>query len=182
MSVDIMIKKVRDLLPGDIFIYNSRTLVATDEWSDGCIWTTLPKHYSYVGIYDYATTSIDEIDGDAVVEVTGNMEEQNMVYAKFMHPSAGCRGDIGYAKSQGLVVGNRYEVDGIAIGLYFTEVWLKGFQYYFNSVQFEFEDENGSQSISLLILAAHMNIGGMTHGISRSFNNNFCCAKTGWRY
>ena len=143
MSVGIMIKKVRDLLPGDIFIYTSRTLVATDEWSNGLIWTTLPKYYNYVGIYDYATASIDEIDGDAVVEVTGNMEEQNMVYAKFMDPDAGYRGDIGYAKNQRLVVGNRYEVDSIVIGSYFTEVWLKGFQYYFNSVQFEFEDENG---------------------------------------
>lgn len=139
----MMTKTVKNLSLGDIFTHNTHTLVATGEWSDGCIWTTTPEHYSYIGLYGYTSASLEEINGDLIVDVLGNMEEQNMLYAKFMHPDAGDNGDIGYARSQGLVVGKIYEVDSIVIGRCFTEVWLKGFQYYFNSVQFEFEDENG---------------------------------------
>ena len=40
-----------------------------------------------------------------------------------------------------LVVGQRYDVEGIAVYPYSTEVHLKGFDYKFNSVFFDFEKD-----------------------------------------
>ena len=143
MSAGFMIKKVRDLSPGDIFRHGAHTLVATDEWSDGYIWATLPKFYSYIGAYDYTTAGIEKIDGELLVDVIGNIEEENMIYAKFVYPDAGMNYDVQHTQDIGLAFGSLYAVDRIAIHGFHTDVWLKGFDESFNSVQFEFVDGLG---------------------------------------
>lgn len=65
------------------------------------------------------------------------------IYARFLYPNYGYAGDRKDAISAGLVVGERYEVASISMGQSYTSIILSGFSGVFNSVLFEFEDENG---------------------------------------
>ena len=65
------------------------------------------------------------------------------IYARFLYPNYGYAGDGKKAISAGLVVGERYEVASISMGQSYTSIILSGFSGVFNSVLFEFEDENG---------------------------------------
>ena len=65
-----------------------------------------------------------------------------MLYAKFMYPDYGHDCDVESAKKAGLKVGEKYEVEDLSMGGYYTSIWLKGIDEIFNSVQFDFyEDE-----------------------------------------
>lgn len=48
-----------------------------------------------------------------------------------------------YAKNAGLQVGERYEVEDVSMGGSYTSIYLTDIDGVFNSVQFDFEDENG---------------------------------------
>ena len=63
-----------------------------------------------------------------------------MLYAKFMYPNCGYDGDKEYAKKMGLKVGERYKVEDISMGGSYTSIYLKDIKGSFNSVQFEFEE------------------------------------------
>lgn len=65
-----------------------------------------------------------------------------MLYAKFMYPDNGHNGDIEYAKKMGLKVGERYEVEDISMGGFYTSIYLKDIKGCFNSVQFDFEEDD----------------------------------------
>lgn len=64
-----------------------------------------------------------------------------MLYAKFIYPNYGLDCDKEYAKKMGLKVGERYEVEDISMGGSHTSVYLKDIKGSFNSVQFEFEED-----------------------------------------
>ena len=66
-----------------------------------------------------------------------------MLYAKFMYPESGLDGDIKCAKEAKLEVGKRYVVEDVCMGGWFTDIFLEGINGCFNSVQFEFEEEDG---------------------------------------
>ena len=64
-----------------------------------------------------------------------------MLYAKFMYPNYGHDYDEEYAKKMGLKVGERYEVENVDMGQSYTSIYLKDIRGNFNSVQFEFEED-----------------------------------------
>ena len=70
-----------------------------------------------------------------------------MLYAKFMYPESGLHADIETAKMASLEVGKKYVVEDVCMGGWFTDIYLKGFDEAFNSVQFEFEE--GGESIDI---------------------------------
>lgn len=65
-----------------------------------------------------------------------------MLYAKFMHPDSGRECNKKHAEKVGLKVGERYEVEDIIMGGSSTSIFLKDIEGSFNSVQFEFEENN----------------------------------------
>ncbi len=65
-----------------------------------------------------------------------------MLYVRFMYPDGGWDSDIEHSKKAGLKVGERYEVEYISMGSWYTDVHLKDFKGHFNSVQFEFEEDD----------------------------------------
>lgn len=70
-----------------------------------------------------------------------------MLYAKFMYPNSGHEHDKEHARNVGLIVGERYEVESISMGQSSTSVYLKDIKGYFNSVQFDFEEDGKSIDI-----------------------------------
>lgn len=58
-----------------------------------------------------------------------------------MYPNYGHDCDKEYVKKMGLKVGERYEVEDISMGGSHTSVYLKDIKGSFNSVQFEFEED-----------------------------------------
>jgi len=56
---------------------------------------------------------------------------------KFANPNAGHDHDQEKARSAGLVVGQTYTLSKVRVRDWSTEVWLKGQEGAFNSVQFE---------------------------------------------
>lgn len=67
-----------------------------------------------------------------------------MLYAKFMYPDNGYDCDVEYAKKAELKTGERYEVEDLYMGQSHTSIYLKNINGSFNSVQFDFEEEDGS--------------------------------------
>lgn len=67
-----------------------------------------------------------------------------MLYARFTYPDNGWDADVERAKEAGLKVDEKYEVENISMGQSNTKIYLKEFTGCFNSVQFEFEEENGA--------------------------------------
>lgn len=67
------------------------------------------------------------------------------VYAKFVE-NCGWNDDKKRAIDNGLVIGKTYEVDEVIVHSYHTRVYLKGFKDWFNSVAFEFYNEDGTES------------------------------------
>ena len=67
------------------------------------------------------------------------------VYAKFVE-NCGWNDDKKRAIDNGLVIGKTYEVDGVIVHSYHTRIYLKGFKDWFNSVAFEFYNEDGTKS------------------------------------
>ena len=67
-----------------------------------------------------------------------------MLYARFMHPEYGRAHDREQAATSGLVVGERYLVEDVEIGQSYTGIKLNCFRKAFNSVLFEFEEEDCS--------------------------------------
>lgn len=65
-----------------------------------------------------------------------------MLYAKFMYPDNGWDGDVKYAKEAGLKIGEKYEVEEVHMGQVNTTIFLKGLAGCFNSIQFEFEEDD----------------------------------------
>lgn len=65
-----------------------------------------------------------------------------MLYAKFMYPDNGYDCDVEYAKKVGLKIGERYEVEDLSMGQSNTSVYLKDIKGCFNSVQFDFEEDD----------------------------------------
>lgn len=64
-----------------------------------------------------------------------------MITAKYLHKDAGTEYDQQQIAESGLVLGNEYEVEKIFVHGWSTEVFLKGYEFSFNSVNFEiFED------------------------------------------
>ena len=66
------------------------------------------------------------------------------LYAKFMFPNSGSERDQKLVKKENLKVGERYLVKRVEMGGYYTSISLDGFELPFNSVHFEFEEENGT--------------------------------------
>lgn len=65
-----------------------------------------------------------------------------MLYAKFMYPENGYDVDIEEAERYGLEIGKKYEVEYLSMGGFHTSIFLKNINGVFNSVQFDFfEDE-----------------------------------------
>lgn len=64
-----------------------------------------------------------------------------MLYAKFMYPNSGWDSDVEYAKKVGLKAGEKYEVECVSMGQSHTSIYLKYIKGDFNSVQFEFEED-----------------------------------------
>lgn len=64
-----------------------------------------------------------------------------MLYAIFMYPDNGRECNKKRASKVGLIVGEKYEVEGICIGSSSTSIFLKDIEGSFNSVQFEFEED-----------------------------------------
>ncbi len=65
-----------------------------------------------------------------------------MLYAKFMYPDAGYNFDVECAKKAELKIGERYEVEYLSMGQSNTSIYLKGVDGCFNSVQFDFEEDD----------------------------------------
>lgn len=65
-----------------------------------------------------------------------------MLYAKFMYPDNGHEHDKEHVRKVGLKMGERYEVEHVSMGQSSTSVYLKDIEGVFNSVQFEFEEDN----------------------------------------
>lgn len=63
-------------------------------------------------------------------------------YAKVVTFDAGTEFNKQYAMSN-LKLGEKYEMNDLIIGSWCTDVYLKGFEQPFNSVYFEFADEDG---------------------------------------
>lgn len=66
------------------------------------------------------------------------------IYARFLYPNYGHVGDGSSAISAGLTVGERYEVASISMGQSYTSITLVDFSGMYNSVLFEFEEEDGT--------------------------------------
>ena len=64
------------------------------------------------------------------------------LYAKFVHPDWGLEYNKKKVREVGLEVGRKYRVTSVDMGQSYTNIGLAGFQGLFNSVQFEFYDEN----------------------------------------
>lgn len=67
-----------------------------------------------------------------------------MLYAKFIHANNGWIGDRERAKRAGLKVGEKYEIEFVSVGRSYTSVYLKNIDGFFNSVLFDFEEEDGT--------------------------------------
>lgn len=67
-----------------------------------------------------------------------------MLYAKFNYPDNGWPAERGYAESMGLKVGERYEVEHVSMGGSYTSIYLTDIDGVFNSVQFDFEEADGT--------------------------------------
>lgn len=65
-----------------------------------------------------------------------------MLYAKFMYPDNGHDCDIKHAIKVGLNMGEKYEVEDLSMGGSHTSIFLKNIDGVFNSVQFEFEEDD----------------------------------------
>ena len=68
-----------------------------------------------------------------------------MLYARFNHPDNGWPAERGYAENAGLKVGEKYEVEFVSMGGSYTSIYLKNIDGNFNSVQFDFEEEDGTK-------------------------------------
>ena len=64
-----------------------------------------------------------------------------MLYARYAHPNNGYPDDR-QEVSETLEVGKRYLVESIDMGQSYTSIFLDGFMRCFNSVYFEFEEED----------------------------------------
>lgn len=64
-----------------------------------------------------------------------------MLSAKFMYPENGTDNDKRKVADAGLVPGETYEVYDIDMGHWYTEVYLKGYKGWFNSVHFVFYED-----------------------------------------
>jgi len=78
---------------------------------------------------------------DMIKEI--NLEARKL-FARFNHPESGYKGCREAARYYGLLVGERYEVSNVVMGASYTDVYLCGYLRPFNSVLFDFEDEDGS--------------------------------------
>lgn len=65
-----------------------------------------------------------------------------MLYARFEYPESGWPSDRDYVEKSGLEVGKRYLVEKVDMGQSYTSIFLDGFRRPFNSVHFEFEEED----------------------------------------
>ena len=68
-----------------------------------------------------------------------------MLYARFNYPDNGWPSERGYAESKGLKVGERYEIEFVSMGGSYTSIYLKNIDGVFNSVLFDFEEEDGTE-------------------------------------
>lgn len=66
------------------------------------------------------------------------------IYAKYLYPENGYESSKTQAINAGLEVGERYAVSNVMMGQSNTSIFLEGIAGVFNSVQFEFEEEDGT--------------------------------------
>ena len=66
------------------------------------------------------------------------------IYARFVEPNAGFSNDPGKVSKAGLKLGERYLLEDAEVGGWYTRVSLVGISEWFNSVHFDFEDEEGN--------------------------------------
>lgn len=64
-----------------------------------------------------------------------------MIFAEFAHPDFGYEGE-GKRASEKLTVGKRYIVKNVAVGRWHTGIQLEGIQGSFNSVLFDFYEND----------------------------------------
>ena len=67
-----------------------------------------------------------------------------MLYARFNHPDNGWPSEREYTIKVGLQVGERYEVKHVSMGQSYTSIYLTDIEGSFNSVQFDFEEADGT--------------------------------------
>lgn len=65
-----------------------------------------------------------------------------VIYAKFMYPHYGYTYDQKKVENNNLLVDNFYPVSNVSMGQSHTSIFLDGYKDSFNSVHFEFYDEN----------------------------------------
>lgn len=66
------------------------------------------------------------------------------IYARFTEPDAGYKCDQDKVRDARLELDKLYPVSSIEVNRSYTDVWLDDFITRFNSVHFDFEDENGN--------------------------------------
>ena len=64
-----------------------------------------------------------------------------MIFAEFSHPNSGYEGE-GERASEKLTVGERYIVRNVAVGKWYTGIQLEGIKGSFNSVLFDFYEND----------------------------------------
>ena len=67
----------------------------------------------------------------------------NDIYAVYKYPNVGYPFDRELVAACNFKIGERYLVDTISVGQSSTSVWLSGYVRCFNSVHFDFENEDG---------------------------------------
>ena len=70
--------------------------------------------------------------------------KEQILFASFNHPESGYKSSRETAQFFYLLVGVRYEVDKVVMGASYTDIYLCGYPRPFNSVLFDFEDEDGT--------------------------------------
>lgn len=66
------------------------------------------------------------------------------IYARLTEPDAGYKCDQDKVRDAGLELDKLYPVSSVEVNRSYTDVWLDDFITRFNSVHFDFEDEDGN--------------------------------------
>lgn len=75
----------------------------------------------------------------------GRGDTMSKIYAICTTFDAGRDYDVERLKESGIQVGDKLELEDAAVGGWHTDVWLEGHEKPFNSVFFDFVDENGRE-------------------------------------
>ena len=67
------------------------------------------------------------------------------IYAICVTHNAGTDFDKERIIENGIEIGDKIELENARVGGWFTDIWLVGYEEHFNSVFFDFVDENGEE-------------------------------------